>query len=218
MQSRIHRRYQTVLVLIAVAAGLAGPAQAQDAERGAELFQLCASCHGEQGQGNPLFLAPAIGGMPSWYVEGQLTKFREGGRGLHFDDIPGMRMRPMALSLRNEHGDDLKDVVAYVATLPVEKPPATLSGGDAARGAAYYAVCQACHGPAGEGVVATNGPPLANQSDWYMFSSLQRFKSGVRGSSPTDVNGAVMRGMSQTLPDEQAMKDVIAHIISLAGR
>ena len=221
MKSRIHRRYRTVLVLIAVVAGVVGlsaPAQAQNAERGEELFQLCASCHGAQGEGNELFLAPAIGGMPLWYLEGQLAKFRDGGRGMHFDDIQGMRMRPMAMSLRTEHGDDLKDVAAYVAALPATKPAPTLSGGDATRGATHYLVCQACHGAAGEGVQATNGPPLANQSDWYLLSSIQRFKSGVRGSSPTDANGAVMRGMAAILQDEQAMKDVIAHITSLAGK
>ena len=127
-------------------------------------------------------------------------------------------MRPMALSLRSEHGDDLKDVAAYVASLPSEKPAATLSGGDATRGATHYAVCQACHGAAGEGVQATNGPPLAKQSDWYLLSSIQRFKSGVRGSSPNDANGAVMRGMANILVDEQAMKDVIAYMTSLAGK
>ena len=221
MKRRIHRRYRTVLVLIAVAAGVAGPfapAAAQDAERGEELFQLCATCHGAQGEGNQLFLAPAIGGMPLWYLEGQLTKFREGGRGTHFDDIQGMRMRPMAMSLRTERGDDLKDVAAYVAALPVAKPAPTLAGGDATRGATHYLVCQACHGAAGEGVQATNGPPLANQSDWYLLSSIQRFKAGVRGSAPTDANGAVMRGMAAILQDEQAMKDVIAHVTSLAGK
>ena len=221
MKSRIQRRYRTVLVLIAVVAAVAGfsaPAQAQNAERGEEIFQLCASCHGAQGEGNEMYLAPAIGGMPLWYLEGQLTKFREGGRGMHFDDHQGMRMRPMALSLRSEHGDDLKDVAAYVASLPSEKPAPTLAGGDATRGAASYAVCQACHGLAGQGVQATNGPPLANQDDWYLLSSLQRFKAGVRGSSPTDSNGAVMRGMAAILQDEQAMKDVIAHITSLAGK
>jgi cytochrome c553 len=207
-----------VLVLIAVVAGLSAPAQAQNAERGQELFQLCASCHGAQGEGNEMYLAPAIGGMPLWYLEGQLTKFREGGRGTHFDDIQGMRMRPMAMSLRSEHGDDLKDVAAYVTTLPVVKPAPTLTGGDATRGATHYLVCQACHGAAGEGVQATNGPPLANQSDWYLLSSIQRFKSGVRGSNPADANGAVMRGMAAILQDEQAMKDVIAHITSLAGK
>jgi cytochrome c oxidase subunit 2 len=214
----MNRGYRTALVLIALVAGLSQPALAQDVERGRELFQLCATCHGAQAEGNELFLAPSIGGMPLWYLEAQLEKFRAGGRGTHFDDIPGMRMRPMALSLRSEHGNDLKDVAAYVASLPAHKPAPTLSGGDATRGAAHYAVCQACHGAAGEGVQATNGPPLGYQNDWYILSSLQRFKSGARGSSPNDANGAVMRGMAAILVDEQAMKDVIAHITSLAGK
>jgi cytochrome c oxidase subunit 2 len=190
---------------------------AQDLARGDELFELCASCHGAEGQGNELFLAPNIGGMPLWYLERQLEMFRSGVRGTHFDDVQGMRMRPMALSLRTEHGDDLKDVAAYTASLPSVKPAATLTGGDAERGATHYAVCQACHGAAGEGVPATNGPPVANQSDWYLLSSIERFKSGVRGSNPADPNGAVMRGMAAILQDEQAMKDVIAYMTSLSG-
>lgn len=210
--------FRTALVLIVLSVGVPTAASAQDVERGRELFELCASCHGAAGEGKPLYLAPAIAGLPLWYLEGQLTKFRDGGRGTHFDDLQGMRMRPMAMSLRTEHGNDLADVAAYVVTLPVVKPAATLSGGDTARGATHYLVCQACHGAAGEGVQATNGPPVANQSDWYLLSSIQRFKSGVRGSSPGDANGAVMRGMANILQNEQAMKDVIAYMTSLAGK
>jgi cytochrome c oxidase subunit 2 len=211
------RGYRAAFASLAFAAGLGEAALAQDVARGRELFELCASCHGGQGQGNELFQAPAIGGLPAWYLERQLGMFRDGVRGTHFDDHLGMRMRPMALSLRTEHGDDVKDVAAYVASLPSVKPEATLEGGDATKGAVHYAVCQACHGAAGEGVQATNGPPLANQDDWYLLSSLVRYKAGVRGSNPADANGAVMRGMAAILQDEQAMKDVIAHIISLRG-
>jgi cytochrome c553 len=206
-----------VLVSIGLLAAAGAPAAAQDVARGAEIYELCAACHGDAGAGNELYLAPAIGGLPLWYVQGQLTKFRDGGRGTHFDDLAGMRMRPMARQLATARGNDLEDVAAYVATLPPAKPEPTLTGGDPARGAPHYAVCQACHGAAGEGVQATNGPPLANQSDWYLLSSLERFKSGVRGSAPNDPNGAVMRGMAAILQDEQAMKDVIAHIVSLPG-
>lgn len=220
MQGR-HRRYRTIFVLIALGFALGlGPVRgslAQDLARGEELFQLCGTCHGSQGEGNELFLAPAIGGMPLWYLDSQLQMFRDGVRGTHFDDIQGMRMRPMALSLRTEHGDDLKDVAAYTASLPSVKPAATLVGGDAEAGKVHYAVCQACHGAAGEGVQATNGPPVANQSDWYLLSSIQRYKAGVRGSNPNDANGAVMRGMAAILQDEQAMKDVITYMTSLAG-
>lgn len=220
MQGR-YRRYRTIFVLIAVGLALgvsvASPSRAQDLARGEKLFELCATCHGAEGEGNQLFLAPAIGGMPLWYLERQLEMFRSGVRGTHFDDIEGMRMLAMARSLRTEHGDDLKDVAAYTASLPSVKPPATLVGGDAARGATHYAVCQACHGAAGEGVPATNGPPVANQSDWYLLSSIQRYKAGVRGSNPADANGAVMRGMAAILQDEQAMKDVVAYMIGLSG-
>jgi len=210
-------RFGTAFVWILLAVGAAHPARAQNVERGKELFELCSRCHGAQGEGNALFLAPNIGGLPVWYVEAQLTKFRDGVRGTHFDDHQGMRMRPMAMSLRTEHGDDLKDVAAYVASLPAHKAPETLTGGDATKGAASYAVCQACHGGAGEGVPGTNAPPIANQSDWYLLSSLERFKAGIRGSNPSDANGAVMRGMAAILQDEQAMKDVIAHVKSLSG-
>jgi cytochrome c oxidase subunit 2 len=218
MRSGIRFRARSVLFSIGLLAAAASPVAAQDLARGAEIYELCAACHGEAGQGNELYLAPAIAGMPLWYLQGQLLKFREGGRGAHFDDLAGMRMRPIARSLSTSRGQDLEDVAAYVASLAPVKPEPTLSGGDATRGAAHYAVCQACHGTAGEGVQATNGPPLSHQSDWYLLSSLERFKSGVRGSAPNDPNGAVMRGMAAILQDEQAMKDVIAHITSLAGK
>ena len=78
------------LALVALPASMAS---AQDAARGEELFTLCAQCHGENGAGNPVALAPAIAGLPEWFVTGQLQKFRSGGRGTHFDDISGMRMR-----------------------------------------------------------------------------------------------------------------------------
>jgi cytochrome c oxidase subunit 2 len=60
-----------------------------------------------------------------------------------------------------------------------------------------------------------NGPALTNASDWYLFSSLQKFKAGIRGSDAADQTGAIMRAMSSTLADEQAMRDVIAYIATL---
>ena len=112
---------------------LAGPALAEDPARGERLWALCTQCHGETGDGNSEYLAPAIAGLPQWYGERQLGKFRDGVRGTHFDDIAGMRMRPMALSLRTD--DDVKKVVVYLASLPAQHPAPELSGGDAVKGA-----------------------------------------------------------------------------------
>ena len=185
-----------------------------DLVRGEALFSLCAHCHGSEGLGNPDVEAPAIAGLPGWYVQATLLKFRAGGRGRHPEDFAGMRMRPMSLSLRSE--DDVSHVAAYVSSLSPTKPAPLLQGGDATRGAALYAVCIACHMPDGSGNPALGAPPLRHASDWYLLAQLKKFKGGIRGTSPLDPTGALMVGMSQTLADEQAMKDVIAHIMTLA--
>ena len=192
----------------------AASAAAQDLDRGRQLFSLCEQCHGANGAGHAAYLAPEIAGLPAWYVESQLMKFRSGYRGQHFDDIAGMRMRPMSLALEND--DDVKSVAAYVASLPPIVPVHVLTSGDAARGQALYAPCAACHGPDGLGNAAVLGPPLAHASDWYLLTQLANFRAGVRGAKPGDTSGALMRPMSMTLPDEQAMHDVIAYIKTLA--
>jgi len=184
-----------------------------DPARGEALFQLCTQCHGNEGQGNPDIEAPAIAGLPGWYVQSTLKKFKMGGRGAHPEDVAGMRMRPMSLWLRSD--EDITHVSAYVADLPPADPEPMLEGGDAGRGASLYAPCIACHMPDGSGNPALGSPPLKHASDWYLLSQLQKFKVGIRGTNPMDSNGALMVGMAQTLPDEQAMKDVIAHIMTL---
>ena len=190
------------------------PAHAQDAARGKVLFSLCAQCHGADGAGNPETLAPAIGGLPAWFVTGQLQKFRSGGRGTHFDDISGMRMRPMSMWLRND--EDVANVAAYVSSLARPKPAPILTGGNAETGKMKFVPCVACHGANGEGNQALNAPPLAGGSDWYQLTALQKFKAGVRGTNPKDTTGMLMRPMSMTLADEQAMKDVLAYIATLS--
>jgi cytochrome c553 len=181
---------------------------------GQSLFENnCSTCHGLDGTGVEIAKAPTIAGMPEWYVRNQLQGFRASYRGGHFDDVQGMRMRPMALTLRNE--EEVALVAAYVAVLKPGEPQHTVQGGDAARGAASFAVCTACHGADGKGNEALSAPPLVGGDDWYLLSQLANFKSGVRGAAPGDTRGATMRPMAATLTDEQAMKDVIAHIATL---
>jgi cytochrome c oxidase subunit 2 len=200
--------------LLCLASWVASPATAAgDVARGEELYQLCIQCHGDDGEGNRFALAPSIAGLPEWYVLRQLQGFRAGHRGRHFDDISGMRMRPMARVLQTE--EDVAAAAAYIASMPIQHPEPELEGGDAARGQAFYAPCTACHGIDGSGNQALGSPPLTHQSDWYMLTQLQHFKAGVRGTAPGDAQGALMRPMSMTLPDDQAMRDVIAFIMTL---
>jgi cytochrome c oxidase subunit 2 len=211
MAATKNRAGRLAVLLAAVLLVAGGTTSAK--ERGAELYSLCSQCHGAAGAGNPATLAPSIAGLPEWYVEGQLQKFRGGLRGTHFDDIAGMRMRPMALWLRSD--DDVKAVAAYVASLPRTAPAATLEGGNAAKGDALFVVCKTCHGADAAGNPQMFAPPLRGATDWYLLKQLKKFKGGVRGFNPTDQNGIVMAGMAKTLPDEQAMKDVIAYIMTL---
>ena len=193
------------------AAGAVG-AEEPDLERGAELYELCQQCHGENGEGNPLSLAPAIAGFDQWYVELQLNNYREGIRGLHPEDIAGMRMYPMSKSIKED--EDVTHLAAYVASLPPARPPVTLDG-DAQKGQALYATCAACHGPEAQGMEVVGGPNLRVTSDWYLVKQLHKYKTGVRGRNPGDVAGARMWPISLTLADEQAMKDVVAYIMTL---
>lgn len=196
---------------------LAIPAFADEGEadlaRGEQLFELCTQCHGAVGEGNRESLAPAIAGMPSWYVEAQLKNFKNGIRGLHAGDTGGLRMYPMSQWIRSE--EDQTALAAYVASLPAANPEPQLEPGNAATGAGYYAVCSACHGANGEGNQGMGAPPLTGQSDWYLQVSIQKYRDKVRGSGAGDPFGAAMQGMVATLPDDNAILDVIAHIQSL---
>ena len=184
--------------------------QGGDASRGAELFQLCAQCHGTDGGGNHGVNAPAIAGLDRWYVEGQLRKFRSGVRGAHPDDVTGMQMRPMATSLRTD--DDLRAVATHVAKLPSTNPAPVLRGGNPQTGAALFGPCQVCHGEKATGDAERKAPPLARANDWYLFAQIRKFKDGHRGAHPADAEGAQMLPWMSTLSDEQAIRDVVAHI------
>jgi cytochrome c oxidase subunit 2 len=205
------------MALLGLTVGFASTAGAEEADlaRGKELFGLCAECHGDSGEGNELFVAPSIAGLELWYIEMQLKEFRTGLRGMHFDDIQGLRMRPMSLTLRTE--DDVKAVSAYVASLPPLKPERTLPG-DPAKGQQYYAICGSCHGTKAEGIQAMSAPELNHTQDWYLVSQVNRFKAGVRGSNPSDSFGVLMMNMARTLPDDQAVHDVVAYIMTLDQR
>jgi cytochrome c oxidase subunit 2 len=207
------KRLWTVLVLAALGAAFATTARAQDAARGEVLYSLCAHCHGEQGEGKALALAPSIAGLEQWYVVKQLNYFKDGVRAMHFDDLAGMRMRPMARWLKTP--EDVTSVAIYVASLPPVPMQVTLEGGDPARGAALYATCAGCHGSKGEGVEAVGAPSLAHTSDWYQLTQMKNYQQGIRGSDPRDITGAAMRGMSMLLSDDQSIKDVLAYVASL---
>jgi cytochrome c553 len=206
-------RFVTAAALAAFVFSIAGPARAEDPlVRGEKLYGLCTQCHGPAGAGDSLSLAPAIAGLSSWYVERQIQNFKQGVRGTHPDDVGGLRMYPMSLALKDDA--DIAAVTAYVSSLPPANNARTLEG-DPAKGATSYVTCAACHGPDGKGNQALNAPSLVGSSDWYLVQALQKYKAGIRGGNTGNQNAIMMRGMALSLADEQAIKDVVAHIMTL---
>lgn len=198
-----------VLGLSSVALSL--PARAKD--RGDQVFKLCTYCHGEQGEGKPALGAPAIAGLPDWYVKRQLLNFRSGVRGTHPRDAAGMRMYPLARTLKGETDVDL--VTKHVAALP---PPVLADDtikGHVIKGKETYKLCATCHGNEGEGNQGLNAPPLVGASDWYLLTQLKNFKTKIRAGNPTkDPIGSSMAPMAAGLSDED-MHNVIAYINTL---
>lgn len=206
-----HRTSRTAaLPILALVAACSTPPVGM--QLGAELFETCQPCHGATGAGDPAIQAPAIAGLPQWYIESQLQSFQAGWRGKHAEDLPGLRMRPMAVTLNRE--GDIPSVAEYVAALPAPFPPSTLHGNAGAGAAQYEQVCVACHGPDGRGNELLRSPPIVQLHDWYLVQELQNFKIGARGAHPADTWGTTMR-VNAVLLSDQAMQDLIAYVQTL---
>jgi cytochrome c oxidase subunit II len=89
------------------------------------------------------------------------------------------------------------------------------TAGDATAGQALYATCTACHGVNAEGNKDLNAPKLSGQAGWYLVQQLQDFKRGLRGTHEKDTFGQQMAPFAATLPDDAAIRNVVAHITSL---
>lgn len=74
-------------------------------------IEVCASCHGEFGEGNPDFNAPPIYLLDADYIERQLRNFQNDIRGYHQDDIYGKIMNASAKTIENE--ETLKALSKY---------------------------------------------------------------------------------------------------------
>jgi Cytochrome c553 len=201
-------RTQTFILLSSVAVSC-GAIAGGDATAGKSLYQTCLACHGVNGEGNQALHAPKLSGQADWYLIRQLSNFKTGIRGTDPKDTFGMQMNPMAGILADEQA--VQNVVAYIETLADKPAPPTVTG-NADKGKSLYGTCLACHGAKAEGNKELNAPRLAGMSDWYLVTQLKNFKAGIRGKHPQDLYGQQMIPMAQTLPDDQAIMDVVAYI------
>lgn len=111
--------------------------------------------------------------------------------------------------------DSDADYKTWLAQQPTFAQVTAQTAGDANIGKAQYMVCAACHGDQGQGNRDLNAPKLAGQASWYLMRQLANFKHGLRGTSDQDTFGKQMAPMAQTLPDDAAVRNVVAYIATL---
>lgn len=195
--------------------GLAAAASAAD--EGATLFQnVCAQCHGPQGEGKEDVKSPSIANLPVWYVTTQLKNFHDGRRGQDTAvDPQGAMMAAIAKALKPEQ---IEAVAAHVEKLPLVVPKElTVAGANVQAGQElFYERCMECHRYNASGEMAFGSPPLVGRQGWYLLAQLKKFKNLHRGAAKGDDKGAKMVQMATLfIDDEQTMKNLVGYILTL---
>lgn len=175
-------------------------------------YAACAACHGQNGEGNQALNAPKLAGQQAWYIERQLNHFKVGARGGE-GDTNGAQMVAFAGMLTTD--DAVRNVAAYISSLPDTPAPTTVTG-DIDNGYDIYdRNCAACHLDDGAGTWYTDAPKLAGMSDWYFVTQISNFRAGIRGLHSEDDYGEQMVSMATAMADAQEIADVAAYINTL---
>ena len=138
-----------------------------------------------------------------------LTPTRTGRFEILCEELCGIAHFAMRGAVIVEESDDFD---AWLEEQPTYSEISSRTAGNAAIGAAQYAVCAACHGQQGEGLAALNAPKIAGQSEWYLSRQLNNFKNGSRGAHEDDLYGKQMAPMAAILFNQAAIDNVVAHI------
>jgi cytochrome c553 len=167
---------------------------------GARLYSAqCSQCHNGNGSGHTHLKAPSLTTLDTWYVERQLTHFRDGVRGANEGDTQGKLMAAASANLSDE---DIELLADYVADLPPLSVETTLTG-DLEQGKDYHLnLCAACHGSDGLGNEALSAPAVAGVNDWYLVAQYEHFRAGRRGTHANDQWGAQMHRLAPSIPED----------------
>jgi cytochrome c553 len=190
---------------LALACAVAGPCAAQDAR--ALAAQVCAACHGEDGNSViPMF--PKIAGLQEDYIVKQLRDFQAGRRR---SDV----MAPVVAALKPEHYAPL----AAFYSGQKRKPSSDADKKIAGFGKMLYVdgneetgvpACLGCHQP--QGVGHQGYPRIAGQHVQYVKQQLKNFATGDRANDPN----RYMRVVAKRMSDEE-IDAVAAYLAGLDG-
>ena len=188
------RKYFIIVISILSLLFLNGYAD-DNVAAGKEKAQVCAACHGIDGNSsNPVW--PKLAGQHADYIVKQLTDFKSGER-------ENIQMSPMAVNLSDQ---DALDLAAYYSSQKIKHgktDPAALIVGEKIYRAgnidAGVPACIACHEINGRGNPAASYPALGGQFAAYTQAQLKAFRESTRTN---DIN-SVMRTIVGRMTDEE---------------
>jgi cytochrome c553 len=191
MGSRMRLSAVSMSLVCAVLASAAVRAQSPplkgNPERGKQISYTCLGCHGIKGYRNayPNYEVPKLEGQHPEYLLAALQEYKSGERS-------HTTMHAQASTLSDQ---DMADIAVYFAGKPLEATlaPATTAASSEPAPPAAAAVCVACHGRNGIGIVAQY-PTLAGQHPDYIARALQEYRTGAR-------KNPVMAGLAAQVKD-----------------
>jgi cytochrome c553 len=189
-----------VIGIFAALTWLLGPGtgSAADPEAGQRKAEVCAPCHGPDGNSaNPAI--PSLAAQPPLYTYYQLLQFREGQR-------VDPQMSPFAWGLNDA---DMQDIASYYATQTPVTPgsPGDPAKMEAGRRLVQIHHCDSCHAPGlvGQKHIAR----LAGQHYEYLLKQLRAYKAQTR----PDMEGSMtMAAQPLSQDDIEFLAYYISHL------
>ena len=143
-------------------------------ENGKRIYRTCALCHAPEGWGSDSGRFPQIAGQHASVVMKQLADIRADNR-----DNP--TMLPFSQGRVLSGAQDIADVSAYIAQLPMTPANGLGPGDRLERGEKLYAKnCVKCHGEDGGGDPEKFIPRIQGQHFAYMKRQMEWIKTGKR--------------------------------------
>jgi cytochrome c553 len=207
------------ILAMVVATGVfaAGVAQAEgtkaDPAKAAPIVnQVCAGCHGADGNSTSP-ANPKLSGQPAEYITKQLRNFKEASKDPNKEGA--RKSAVMSGLVANLSDEDFVNLGAYFAEKAIKpgsaKQPYTegeklFRGGNAATG---VPACAACHGPTGAGI-PVQFPRLGGQHADYVAAQLKAFRNRDRQNDAAKMMRTIADKMT-----EQEIKDVANYVAGL---
>lgn len=209
-------------VLFALALVAAGAASAIDLDKAKDINGVCATCHGEFGQGGKKGEYPRIAGQRALYLAEQLQSYRAKRR-INIPMFPYTQERELS-------DDDIETISAYLAKIELPTKMPTFKGdedaltrllavdkvmivpraeGDIANGkSVYQSECANCHAKDGRG--RSNFPMLVGQYTNYLKKQMDAYLKGERPHDEDKAGTGVLHPLK-----EKDLQDILAYLTTL---